>query len=224
MEPKDVNFSGNVISIKLMDESYIMCEDEKKHGIIVDIECRSISPQWPNPIYAIYYRKLLKAYGVGPVFVRQGCRIIGFLPIAVPSCGLPVLPLCVHYTGGLRYGAEKHVTLDMLQNSTPLPFEQMDIKEIRIGCMSVHWSVRGKNLAVLMVRYMVDWARKHDWNRMTARVMLDGELEAFYPTFSWWKRLGFIPIGNIRSFGPSDSPIDRSRAVDLVYDFNNIYS
>jgi GNAT superfamily N-acetyltransferase len=216
MESKDLTVGNSRISIKLMDESYIMCEDEKRTGITVDVECRYISPRWPNPIYSLYYRRLLKAYGIGPVLVWQGRRIVGFLPVTVPGCGIPEPPLCVHYTGGLCYGAEKHTDLAMIKNAMEIPFEQLSSKEIRVGCMSVHRSMRGKNLAAQMILYMVDRAREFGWHRIKARVMLDGEPQAFYPTLSWWMGLGFKPSGQVRPFGPSKDPIDLSKASDLI--------
>jgi GNAT superfamily N-acetyltransferase len=218
MESKDITVGNSRISIKLMDESYIMCEDEKRTGITVDVECRHISPRWPNPIYSLFYRRLLKAYGIGPILVWQGRRIVGFLPVTVPSCGIPEPPLCVHYTGGLSYGAEKNTDLTMIENATEVPFEKLSSKEIRIGCMSVHRNMRGRNLAAQMIQYLVDWAREHGWDRIRARVMLDGEPQAFYPTSSWWISLGFKPDGKIRTFGPSKDPIDLSKAIDLALD------
>ena len=218
MGPKDVKISGNVISIRLMDESYVMCEDERKEGVVVDVECRFMSPRWPNPLYSAYYRKILKAYGVGPVLAWQGRRIVGFLPVIVPGCSIPELPLCVHYTGGSGYGAEKHIDLAMIENTVEIPFDELNCKEIKIGCMSVHRNMRGRNLAASMIQYMADWARGNDWNQMRARVMLDGEPQAFYPTSSWWMGLGFKTIGTGRSFGPTKSAIDRSKAVDLMLD------
>ncbi|MBN1627304.1 MAG: hypothetical protein JW944_12345, partial [Deltaproteobacteria bacterium] len=140
MQPKDITVGSSRVSIMLMDESYIMCEDEKRTGITVDVECRYISPQWPNLIYSLYYRRLLKAYGIGPVLVWQGRRIVGFLPLTIPDCGIPEPPLCVHYTGGLCYGAEKHTDITMIKNAMEIPFEQLSSKVIRIGCMSVHRS------------------------------------------------------------------------------------
>ena len=65
MEPKEIDINATHISIRLMDESYIMCEDEERARVVVDVECRSMSPQWPNALYSAYYRKILKAYGLG---------------------------------------------------------------------------------------------------------------------------------------------------------------
>jgi hypothetical protein len=48
-----------------MDESYTMGDDEEGIGVVVDVECRSMSPRWPNPLYSVYYKKILKAYGLG---------------------------------------------------------------------------------------------------------------------------------------------------------------
>ena len=106
----------------------------------------------------------------------------------------------------------------MVKKTEALPFEQLVQKEIRIGCMSVHPELRGKSLAVSMIRYMIDWARNRGWERVRARAMLDGEPEAFYPTCSFWVRLGFEPAGPVRTFGPSRDAIDRSKAIDLVLD------
>ena len=218
MKPKDIDIGGNPISMKLMDESYVMCEDEWKTGITVDVECRHISPRLPNPLYSVYYRRLLKAYGVGPVLVWQDKRIVGFLPVTIPNCGIPQPPLCVHYTGGLCYGAEQHVDLAMVENAVEVPFEQLSKKEIRIGCMSVHRSMRGRNLAASMILYVVDWAREYGWDRVSARVMMDGEPVSFYPTRSFWTRLGFKQIGPVRRFGPSGDFIDQARGVDMELD------
>jgi len=184
--------------------------------VTVDVNCRRLSPRWPNPLYSAYYRKLLNAYGIGPIFVWEEKRVVGFLPICVVECGIPELPLCVHYTGGLAYGAERPVDLSIVAQADRLPFAQLGPKEIRIGCMTLHSKVRGRGLAVSMIRYLLDWARYHGWERVKARAMLDGEPHAFYPTASWWKALGFNPVGTVRSFGPSKDPIDRSKAIDLV--------
>jgi GNAT superfamily N-acetyltransferase len=182
------------------------------------VECRSMSLRWPNPLYSVYYRKILKTYGIGPVLAWQGRRIVGFLPVIVPGCGIPELPLCVHYTGGSGYGAEKHINLAIIENAMETPFEQLSNREIRVGCMSIHRNIRGRGLAASMIQYMADWARGNDWDRMRARVMMDGEPQAFYPTSSWWMGLGFKTIGTVRSFGPTKSAIDRSKAVDLMLD------
>jgi hypothetical protein len=111
MEPKILDINGREISIRLMDASYVMCEDEKPRGVTVDVHCRHLSPCWPNPLYSTYYRKLLGAYDIGPVFVWEAKRVVGFLPVSVVSCGIPELPHCVHYTGGMAYGAERHIGL-----------------------------------------------------------------------------------------------------------------
>jgi GNAT superfamily N-acetyltransferase len=209
---------GTPLSIAVMDHSYVMCEEENTKGVIVDVHCRHLSPCWPNPLYSTYYTKLLDVYGVGPVFVWEGKRIVGFLPVSVSNCGIPELPLCVHYNGGLAYGAEQHIDLPMVQNAKAIPFEKLSSKEIKIGCMTVHPGLRGKGLAVSMIEHLAHWARDRGWERVRARAMLDGESEAFYPTSSWWKELGFRPVGGIRPFGPSRNPIDRSKAIDLELD------
>jgi GNAT superfamily N-acetyltransferase len=218
MGPKELVIDGDTVSIQLMDESYIMCDDEKKSGVKVDVDCRHMSPRWPNPLHSLYYRKVLVAYGVGPVLAWQGRSIVGFLPATVPDCGIPEIPLCVHYTGGLAYGAEKHIGLGMVENSSAVPFAQLKKKEIRLGCMSVHRSLRGRSLAAFMIQYMTDWARQNGWDRLKARAMMDGEPMSFYPTHSFWLKLGFKTEGPPRRFGPSDDPIDMARAVDLTLD------
>jgi GNAT superfamily N-acetyltransferase len=206
------------VSIRLMDRTYIMCEDERVAGITLSIHCRSLSPCWPNPLYWTYYRKLLASYGIGPVLVWEGKNVVGFLPISVVNCGIPELPLCVHYTGGLAYGAERHVDLSMIADADPIPFEHLEAREIQIGCMTLHSRYQGKGIAVSMIDCLVDWARKRGWRTIRARAMIDGEPEAFYPTVSWWKRYGFQPTGVVRTFGPSNDPIDRADAIDLVLD------
>jgi GNAT superfamily N-acetyltransferase len=199
-----------------MDEIYIMCEDEREAGVTLSIHCRHLSSRWPNPLYSTYYRKLLEAYGVGPVLVWEGKNVVGFLPVSVVECGIPELPLCVHYTGGLAYGAERHVDLSMITDADPLPFERLETKEVRIGCMTLHSRFQGKGIAVSMIGCLVEWARKGGWHAIRARAMTDGVPEAFYPTSPWWKRLGFEPAGPVRPFGPSDDPIDRADAIDMV--------
>jgi GNAT superfamily N-acetyltransferase len=211
---------GNILSVRLMDDTYIMGENERTKGVIVDVYCRRLSPCWPNPLYSLYYRKLLHAYAAGPVLVWEGKKIVGFLPISVVDCGIPELPHCIHYTGGLAYGAERPINLSMIEEAQALSFEKLNPKEIRIGCMTVHSSYRGRSLGVSMVECLVDWARGHGWERVRARAMLDGEPEAFYPTLSWWKGLGFEAIGEERSFGPSNDLIDRARAVDLALELD----
>lgn len=193
-----------------------MCEDEGTKGVVVDIHCRSLSPRWPNPLYSAYYRKLLDAYGMGPVFVWEQRRIVGFLPVGVIGCGIPELPLCVHYTGGLAYGAERSIDFSGVEKAQAVPFRELHPREIRIGCMTVHQGHRGGSLGVAMVECLVGRARDREWERVRARAMLDGEREAFYPTVSWWKKRGFEVVGDVRPFGPLDDPIDRSRAVELA--------
>jgi GNAT superfamily N-acetyltransferase len=196
MERQSLELNGNQLSMKLMDTSYIMCDDEKRQNVIVDVGCRYTSPRWPNPLYSAYYRKILSTYGVGPVLSWIGKRIVGFLPMSVPDCGVPELPLCIHYTGGISYGAERHIDL----------------------AMSVHPTLRGRNLGELMIHYMVNWASENGWDRVIARAMLDGEPLSFYPTCSFWLRAGFKQIGPVCRFGPSIDAIDQSNAVDLVFD------
>jgi GNAT superfamily N-acetyltransferase len=210
--------SNDSMSIRLMDDTYIMCEDERAAGVTLSIHCRSLSPRWPNPLYSGYYRKLLEAYGIGPVLLWEGKNIVDFLPVSVVNSGIPELPLCVHYTGGLAYGTERHVDLSMIIEANPLPFERLETKEIRIGCMTLHPRLQGRGLAVSMVGCLVDWVRKRGWHSIRARAMADGEPHAFYPTFSWWQRLGFKPVRPVRPFGPSSDPIDRADAVDLLLD------
>jgi GNAT superfamily N-acetyltransferase len=106
----------------------------------------------------------------------------------------------------------------MIEKAMEIPFGQLNIKEIRVGCMTVHRSMRGKNLAAQMISFLADRAREYGWDRIKARVMLDGEPQAFYPTSSWWMGLGFKSDGQIRAFGPSKDPIDLSKAIDLVLD------
>ncbi len=219
MEPRKIDINGYQILIKMMDTSYVMCEDEISRKIMVDVECRHLSPRWPNPLFSEYYRKVLNAYNIGPVLVWHQNRIVGFLPMTLPDCGMPRLPLCVHYTGGTHYGAEEHVDLSMIQCAEPKPFDQIIRKDIKIGCMSVHHSLRGYGLGEVMIHYMIDWARQKGWNRVIARVMLDGEPMAFFPTRSYWARLGFEPVGPVRNFGLTNGPYDRSKAIDLACDF-----
>jgi GNAT superfamily N-acetyltransferase len=218
MTQRDSTPGGRVASPRLMDETYVMCEDERIKGVIVDVHCRQLSPCWPNPLYSSYYRKLLDAYGIGPVFVWEDKRVVGFLPISVIDCGIPELPHCVHYAGGLAYGAKRHIDLSMVEKAHALPFDQLSRKEIRIGCMTLHPAHRGRNLGTSMIEYLCDWARDRRWEKVRARAMLDGEREAFYPTSSWWKALGFKSAGEVRRFGPSGNPIDRSQAIDLVFE------
>jgi GNAT superfamily N-acetyltransferase len=214
----DFTLGARVASIRLMDETYVMGEDERAKGVIVDVHCRQLSPCWPNPLYSTYYRALLEAYGIGPVFVWEQKRVVGFLPISIVNCGIPELPHCVHYTGGLAYGAERHIDLSMVAQGDPVPFQQLQPKEIRIGCMTVHPELRGRRLGVSMIEYLMDWAKGRGWGRVRARAMLDSEREAFYPTLSWWRGLGFESVGEVRPFGPSGDPIDRARAIDLVFE------
>jgi GNAT superfamily N-acetyltransferase len=218
MKAKTLNIDGCRISIRLMDASYIMCEDEGEKNVVVDVSCRHMSRCWPNPLYSTYYRKLLEAYGIGPVLVREGERIIGFMPVSVVNCGVPELPHCIHYTGGINLGAERHIDLAMVEKGTSIPFAELQAKEIRIGCMSVHPKIRGKNMAALMIQYIIDWAGEHGWDRVRARAMLDNEPLSFYPAQSYWQRLGFKQSGPVRTFGPSKDPVEQSKAVDLIFD------
>lgn len=218
MESQTIDINGCAIDIRLMDASYIMCEDERRKNVSVAVGCRQLSPCWPNPLYSVYYRKLLSAYGIGPVLAWENKTIVGFLPIGVPACGLPQVPLCIHYSGGLAYGAERHMDLAMVESASLLPFPKLKRKEIRIGCMSVHQRFRGRNLSVLMIHYMVNWARQNGWTKVTARAMMDGEPLSFYPTLSFWLGIGFEPVGQVRRFGPSRDPIDLSNAMDLELD------
>lgn len=218
MEPQKIEINGYQLLMKLMDTSYIMCEDEISQNVKVDVGCRYLSPCWPNPLFSTYYRKLLTAYNVGPVIVWHHKRIVGFLPMSVAGCGIPQLPLCVHYTEGITYAAERHVDLTMIQSAEPKPFDQLALKEIKIGCMSVHHTLRGHNLAASMIQYMINWAKQNGWDRVTARVMLDGESMSYYPTRSFWVRIGFKPIGPVRRFGLTNDPYDRAKAIDLAFD------
>jgi hypothetical protein len=86
MEPQSIDINGSAISITLMDATYIMCENERARNVTVAVECRQLSPCWPNPLYSVYYRKLLSAYGIGPVLAWENKKIVGFLPIGVPAC------------------------------------------------------------------------------------------------------------------------------------------
>jgi GNAT superfamily N-acetyltransferase len=218
MERQSLELNGNQLSMKLMDSSYIMCEDEERHNVMVDVGCRYMSPCWPNPLYSAYYRKILSTYSVGPVLIWIGKRIVGFLPMSVLDCSVPELPLCIHYSGGISYGAERHIDLAMIEKALPQPFSQLERKEIRIGCMNVHPTLKGRNLGELMIHYMVNWARENGWDRVIARATLDGEPLSFYPTHSFWLRAGFKQIGPVRRFGPSNDAIDQSNAVDFVFD------
>jgi GNAT superfamily N-acetyltransferase len=209
------------MSVRMMDETYVMCEDETASGVIVDVHCRQLSPRWPNPLYSTYYRKLLAAYSLGPVFLWEQKRVVGFLPLSVVNCGIPELPHCVHYTGGLGYGAEQSTSISMIEKAEAAPFTELSPKEIRIGCMTVHPQLMGRGFGTLMIEYLVGWAKDRNWERLRARSMLDGEREAFYPTLSWWTGLGFMPIGTIRAFGPSRDPIDQAKATDLVLDLKD---
>jgi hypothetical protein len=65
VEPRILDISGKELSTRLMDESYVMCEDEKQKAVTLGIHCRRLSPCWPNPLYSTYYRKLLDAYRIG---------------------------------------------------------------------------------------------------------------------------------------------------------------
>jgi len=221
MEAQSLEINGYELLMKLMDSSYIMCEDETSQGVTVDVGCRHLSPCWPNPLFSLYYRKLYEAYAVGPVIVWHHKRIVGFLPMSVNGCGLPQMPLCVHYTGGIAYGAEYHIDLPMIQGAIPYPFDKLTHKEIGIGCMSVHHAMRGQNLARLMIQYIINWGRQNGWDRVVARAMMDGEPYSFYPTSSFWIGAGFKPIGPVHRFGPSGDAIDQSRAIDLAFDLND---
>ncbi len=221
MEPQKIEINGYQLLIKLMDTSYVMCEDEISRNINVDVECRHLSPCWPNPLFSTYYQKLLTAYNAGPVTIWHRNRMVGFLPMSLPDCGIPQLPLCVHYTGGMAYGAESPVDLPMIQRGEPKPFAQIENKEIRIGCMSVHHSLQGHGLGKRMIQYMIHWALQNNWDRLIARVMMDDEPMAFYPTYSYWSRLGFKPVGPVRRFGMTNGPYDRANAIDLAFDLKD---
>jgi|GEM_PF-3608653 len=213
---KDFLIDGHEISIKLMDSSYIMGENERSRAVTVDIDCRHMSPSWPNPLYSTYYRKLLEAYDIGPVLLWEGRRVVGFLPLTIIDCGIPQLPLCIHYTGGLDYCAEEHIDLRMIEEADPIPFDRLSPKEIRIGCMCVHPSLRGNSLSATMIRFVIDEAGKRGWGTIRARPMIDNEPYSFYPTVSFWKRLGFDTVGSVRTFGPGRNAWDRSKAIDIA--------
>jgi GNAT superfamily N-acetyltransferase len=121
----------------------------------------------------------------------------------------------------MAYGAERDVDLSTVEATEALTFEQLCSKEIRIGCMTLHSSVRGRGLAVSMIEYLLRWAREHGWKKVRARAMLDGEPQAFYPTLSWWRGLGFKAAGTVRSFGPSRDPIEQANATDLILDLKD---
>jgi hypothetical protein len=72
MEPQKIEINGYQLLIKLMDASYIMCEDEVSQNIKVDVECRPISPCWPKPIF----RPTIENFWQPPMSARSWYGII----------------------------------------------------------------------------------------------------------------------------------------------------
>ena len=87
--------------------------------------------------------------------------------------------------------------------------------------MTVHPRFRGKNVAVSMIDCLLGRLKTQGWEQVRARAMFDGEPQAFYPTISFWLRMGFTPAGPVRSFGPSRDPIDQANATDLMLDLKD---
>ena len=160
MKEKEIEAGSTNLAVRMMDESYIIGEDERKAGIEFGVYCRQYCPVWPNLLYATYYRKIIGAYEIGPVIIWEHKRIVGFLPVSVVGCGIPELPHCIQYTGGLAFGAEKHIDLKMINEAKAIPFNKLSPKEIRIGCMTVNPAYKGKNLGAAMVELIIDTARE----------------------------------------------------------------
>ncbi len=165
-----------------MDTEYLMA-DQEPAGLTVSVECRvrARPEQWPNPMYVTYYRKLTDAYGACAILAWQSQTIVGFLPFVPVDCGIS-LPHCLHYVH-----AEE---IPQVEAFMPTPESEMEQRALRTHCLSVAEPLRRKGLGSDMVRYLVDWAREHQWQSIEGWAFETSDF-GWLPDIGFWEKCGF---------------------------------
>ena len=145
----------------------------------------------------------MKAYGASAITAWQDKTLVGFLPFMPVNCGMPEMIFCV--VGG--EGGEQP-SLDRINSSEPIPFEQLTPKVLKVQCASVAWNrnMYRKGIGSAMAQYLVDWARENGWERIQGWAFESPEIDDSYrwlPSVQFWEKAGF-QRGNARVFDPSD--------------------
>ena len=182
MKPNDITLDGIPVAIRPMDAGYLMAEPEPG-GVEVAVACRvhAKPEQWPNPMYATYYRKLTHAYGACAILAWLEQTIVGFLPFVPVECGIK-LPACLHY---VDEQAQAEV-----EAFSPIPKHDMEQRILEIHCLSVKKSMRRQGVGSRMVRYLVEWAKANEWQRIQGWAFAKSNF-GWLPDIAFWEKCGF---------------------------------
>ena len=182
MESEAITIDGIPVTIRPMDTGYLMA-DREPDGVEVAVGCRAYAKpeQWPNPMYVTYYGKLTKAYGACAILAWQAQSVVGFLPFVPIECGID-LPHCLHYVDAEDMAA--------VETFSPVPKEQMRQRILKTHCLSVKPTMRRKGLASRLVRYLVEWAKANEWQRIQGWAFEKSDF-AWLPDIIFWEKCGF---------------------------------
>lgn len=182
MKPKDITVDGIPIVIRPMDTGYLMA-DREPNGVEVAVGCRvqAKPEQWPNPMYVTYYRKLTDAYGACAILAWQEQTVVGFLPFIPTECGIN-LPACLHYVD------EEDIA--EVEAFSPIPEDDMRRRVLKTHCLSVKQAMHRKGLGSQMVRYLVEWAKVNEWQRIEGWAFEKSNF-SWLPNIVFWEKCGF---------------------------------
>ncbi|MFP4460534.1 MAG: GNAT family N-acetyltransferase [Candidatus Zixiibacteriota bacterium] len=181
MKPNELTIDNSTITIKLMDNSYIIGTKFKKSGIDFKIKCCSES----NPQVALYFQKLIGTYGTGAIMAWKNRSLIGFLPFYPLDCGIPKIN-CICGPVDISIGKMDSISL--------IPLNELKRKVLEVQCLSVNWNYYRKGIGTAMTKYLIKWAKFQGWNKIQGCAFSDNKFMDAYkwiPSIHFWQKSGF---------------------------------
>lgn len=191
MKPKTIYVDDVRTEIRPMGNDYIIGDDPDAAGIIYSIKCwpgKRVPEQWPNAPIVAYFRKIMDAYGTGAITAWQGKKLIGFLPFMPINCGMPQMAFCVCAP------FHEQTPLKTIEEATPIPFDQLHPKIIKVQCASVSPDLYRKGIGSEMAGYLVEWAKTRGWEKIQGFAFSNADFSDAYkwlPSIHFWERSGF---------------------------------
>ena len=176
MEPKEIRIDDVTVTIKAMDDSYVIGDDPEEAGIEYKIKCwpgKPVEGSWPNPSVAAYYRKLIDAYGSGAIMAWRNRSLLGFLPFYPYNCGLQRIH-CVC--------APVSSTVADIDHRRLIPFDALNPKILELECLSVDPGLYRKGLGTAMSCYLIEWAKAQGWEHIRGWAFADTD---FIDAYRW---------------------------------------
>ena len=182
MEPKEILINNTSTIIRVMDNNYIIGEDQDKSGIKYEIKCwpgKPVAGSWPNSPVATYYKKLIDNYGTGAIMAWQNKSLVGFLAFYPQNCGIPKVN-CVC--------APIDITIEKINSTNLVPLVNLNPKILEVQCLSVTSRLYRKGLGTAMSIYLIEWAKEQGWAFENA-----GFIDAYkwLPSIHFWEKSGF---------------------------------